>query len=892
MSSGMGTHDSGASALILFGVVQRSLGHVVQSLVERVIQPLLREGRVDVYFHSWDLTSVINPRTGEDVTSIDPSEVGRLLPEARGVFESQDEFDATVDWQPFFERNPMVHCSPDEDAARATLMNHFRALESLERAWRFFEGAKSGGYRRIVVARPDLRFLQDLVVEDPSPSGAGAVWIPKFHGWGGLNDRFAMGGEREMEIWCSRLTFAKECVLDGRNWNSETVLMKWLEQNRIPVRFMDFVFQRVRASGSVAEMDRELAPGGRWMKRNPGVVNGISNVKVAGLGQEAVATNERFLILAREAGSREDNLRKVLEPLGKVEVVVDRPSPAINGDHIHLSDEEAEGFGGLMSTSGSFPWVTAWSRALCHVSRTLADDEAVWFVEDDVAGDKASFALLARGTAALGVDLVSIEVRTIEEDPPWPLWHYADGFFSSAVRSFQPMCRLSGRLIRAVLACCEKHGRCTFHEVMFPSVAREHGMSWRSWSQEPGLRDLVSEFRYRPEVRRVLHGVSHPVKDLEVHEAICSLPPAEFPRMRQASLEGWSINSEDYIFLVRHCRHLGIRRVAEFGPGDSTLAFLDAGCEVMSFEHDEGWLLKAMDRFQREADVSLWHCPEGTLPGPEGVMFEPEMVFIDGPPFREGQEMSRLKPCEWALEKCGCFILHDAKRKGEMATLAEMERRGMVVTRIPTHKGLAIVADPLRGQGKLVGKENEIAAIYGGGDGWWDNDLVAWRIFFGCSADPVKSLEIGAGNGASANLLLDQLFTHERSEVHCIDLYDGERGRTVRQAFEENARRGGYAARVHMYEGISREILAWMIAEDGYWQSFDFIHLATLGEAWEVLSDACQAWELLKIGGVMVFGPYQQEQDSRNGIDAFVKGFGNRLVRILEGERLVVQKIR
>jgi hypothetical protein len=877
--------------VILFGVVQRSLGHVVQSLRERVIEPLSREGQVEVFFHSWDLVDLVNPRTGEDGTCVDPGEVARLLPEARGVFESQAEFDATVDWQPLFERNPMGHCAPDEDAARATLMNHFRALESLERAWRFFEEAKSGSYRRIVVARPDLRFLEDLVAE-PSSFGEGALWIPEFHGWGGVNDRFAMGGEREMGIWCRRLAFAKECVLEGRNWNSETVLMKWLEKNRLPVRFMDFVFQRVRATGSVAEMDRDLAPGGGRMKRNAGVVNETRNMKVAGMGQEAVAPKERFLILAREAGSREENLRKVLEPLGKVEVVVDRPSPAINGGHIHLSDEEAEKFGGLMSTSGSFPWVTAWSRALCHLSRTLGDEEAVWFVEDDVAGDKASFAMLARGTAALAVDLVSIEVRTIEEDHHWPLWHYADGFFSSAVRSFQPMCRLSGRLIRAVLACREKHGRCTFHEVMFPSVAREHGMSWRSWCQEPGLRDLVASFRYRPEVRNVFHGVSHPVKDPEVHEAICCLPPAEFPRMRQASLEGWSINSEDYIFLVRHCRRLGIRRVAEFGPGDSTLAFLDAGCEVMSFEHDAGWLLKARDRFQREAGVSLWHCPEGSLPGPESATFEPEMVFVDGPPFRQGQEMSRLMPCEWALARCGYLILHDTKRSGEMATLAELERRGMIVTRIPTRKGLAIVADPARQQEKLAAMEHERAALYEGAGGWWENDLVAWRVFFGSGAAPVKALEIGAGTGASANLLLDRLFTHECSEVHCIDLYEGETGRAIRQVFEVNAGKRGHAGRLHLYEGMSREILAWMIVEEGYWQSFEFIHLAALGEAWEVLSDACQAWELLKIGGVMVFGPCPREGDSRSGIDAFLNGFGRRLERILEGERLVVQKIR
>lgn len=600
---------------------------------------------------------------------------------------------------------------------------------------------------------------------------------------------------------------------------------------------------------------------------------------------------ERFLILARESGNPTANLKKVLATLGRVEIVVDRKTDEADSSIVWVPDEEAEAFGGMMSNSGSFPWVTAWSRALCHLSRTLDENEGVWLIEDDVAGDAESFAALVQGTATMNVDLTAVDIRTGEEDSHWPLWHYAEGFFTQTARAFLPLCRLSGRLARAILECRAKHGRCTFHEVMFPSVAREQGMSWRSWNGTPHLKRHLGAFRFRPSVDFAGYGISHPVKDEAVHETICALPPAEFPRLRHAACQGWSILLEDYVFLSRYCKRMNLGRVIEFGPGDSTLAFLDAGCRIASFEHDAEWLRKATERFDGEHAVALTHCPEGTVPLAENLEFAPEMVFVDGPPFREGQEMSRLQPCEWALEQSGSFILHDAKREAEMATLAEMERRNLHVTRIPTRKGLAIVIDPKRRPELVAGSTEEIAARYGGGEGWWRQDLLAWQMLFGNALQPVKVLEIGAGQGASANLLLDLLFSHRNSEIHCIDPYDDADGVAHRATFEMNGEKSGNLERLRLYEGLPREVLAWMIAEEGYWKSFDFIHLASSTEATSTLADACQAWELLKPGGVMVFNSCPG-RDGWSGVEAFLNVFENRLEPILEGQQRAVRKIR
>jgi hypothetical protein len=634
-----------------------------------------------------------------------------------------------------------------------------------------------------------------------------------------------------------------------------------------------------------------------------------TGIKVAEVADEVAfgsdaCVKERFLILARESGTMAEGLRKVLEPLGKVEVIVDRlageravgarcSGNGLEQDAsatVYVPDAEAEGYGGLMSRSGNFSSTTAWSRAFVHLERTLEDDEAVWFVEDDVAGDMGSFAEFVGKTAARNADLSAIDLRAKRDDAHWSWWGYAEEYFEEPCRGFQPMCRLSGSLVRALLEFRRQHGTFTFHEVLFASVAGREGMSWLSWNLDAEFRHHLTRFRYRPEVMEVVGGICHPVKDPEVHAAICAALAAEFPRLTVAKCEDWSIGREDYVFLARHCRRHGIQKVAEFGPGDSTHAFLDAECRVVSYEHDLGWLRKSLDRFDGERNVELVHCPEGSVP--DLAPFVPEIVFVDGPPYREGQKFSRLQACEWALETCGHLVLHDARRRGEEATLAELERRGMLVTRIPTRKGLAHVTDPTRCAKMKATTADDALARYGGGGtkGWYREDFYAWSVLFGVQDKPARVLEVGAGNGTGVCLMLDLLFTHPESEVHAIDFYDGQAGVWLRGAFEKNAVLGGHleSNRLHLYEGLSREVLAWMIAEEGYWGSFDFVHLAAPGDGPSLLADACQAWELLKPGGMMALEGFGVE--IAGAAEAFLAVYAGRLRKILVGSRIVVTK--
>ena len=264
------------SALILFGILHRSLDHVVDTLRSEIIQPLQEVGEVDLFFHSWDVQKINNPRAGEVGVEISQDQVAHLLPEANGLFESQEEFDGLIDWESMFEHNPMRSCTGSETAARATLMNFRRALESQERAWAFFQRQKTRRYDRIVMTRPDLRFLNRLEipeslklesestanVEDVSDQASEhRVFVPAFHSWRGVNDRFVLGREDEVGIWARRTEFLDGWLLNAGKGNSEWLLMKWLQRNRILTTSLGLIFQRVRANGLIAPPDVELSKG-------------------------------------------------------------------------------------------------------------------------------------------------------------------------------------------------------------------------------------------------------------------------------------------------------------------------------------------------------------------------------------------------------------------------------------------------------------------------------------------------------------------------------------------------------------------------------------------------------------------------------------------------------
>jgi hypothetical protein len=245
------------TAIILFGVIHRSLKYTIEGFRKHLVMPLSEIGTVDVYFHSWDMLSIASPRAGEFEVAIHPEDIFLHLPEATGQFSSQIEFDKSMDWDNLLRNNPFKNYIPDKEEHDSSLKNFIRSVESQKRAWEFFKSNKKSKYDIVIASRPDVRYVHDLVIPSINPN---EIYVPAFHGWEGVNDRFALGGEEEVGIWFNKKDFVCEWIRSGEPGYSELMTAKWLISNKLLIKELNFVFQRIRATGEVQNKDVDLKP--------------------------------------------------------------------------------------------------------------------------------------------------------------------------------------------------------------------------------------------------------------------------------------------------------------------------------------------------------------------------------------------------------------------------------------------------------------------------------------------------------------------------------------------------------------------------------------------------------------------------------------------------------
>jgi predicted O-methyltransferase YrrM len=233
-------------------------------------------------------------------------------------------------------------------------------------------------------------------------------------------------------------------------------------------------------------------------------------------------------------------------------------------------------------------------------------------------------------------------------------------------------------------------------------------------------------------------------------------------------------------------------------------------------------------------------------------------------------------------------------------TRDELEKRVAEGLKKVGISSLAMIRPGMRKFDVLSGRE--LAGKYKGLKewGWYLDDLEGWRDLLS-TRFPIRALEVGAFDGVSANLMLEALFRHPKSEVHCIDpyLHDPTTPRVgveVREQFLKNQKIGERGEAIQLYEGLSVEVLAWMIANEGYWESFDFIYIDGSHLAANVITDAVMSWPLLKVGGVIAFDDYEWGNGEslkapKQAIDAFEKLFAPRLELLRGGGRKIWRKV-
>lgn len=149
-----------------------------------------------------------------------------------------------------------------------------------------------------------------------------------------------------------------------------------------------------------------------------------------------------------------------------------------------------------------------------------------------------------------------------------------------------------------------------------------------------------------------------------------------------------AIASDDAATLRALVRDNRISSLLEFGPGESTALFIEAGVNrVTTCENDPIAFRAARLHFMPDDRVTVLHhffAPEIVIPKLDGKAFD--AAYVNSP---DGDRMNTVR-C--ALRACGLVFVQDAKRPDRMAMLDRLLDEGYAhAEMINTGRGIAAV---------------------------------------------------------------------------------------------------------------------------------------------------------------------------------------------------------
>lgn len=163
-----------------------------------------------------------------------------LFPGVLGSTEHQPEQD---------EKNYQAHIGLGCYGVQVVL----KQLWALKRAWEIMESDGEPRPLWVIRLRPDCWFHNDI--ENLNDCDTSCVYVPTFHNFYGLNDRFAFGGYEAMKVYCNRLDTMDDYIAAGGIFHPESHLKWVMERAGIEVRRTQILFDLVRKNGTHVKPD-------------------------------------------------------------------------------------------------------------------------------------------------------------------------------------------------------------------------------------------------------------------------------------------------------------------------------------------------------------------------------------------------------------------------------------------------------------------------------------------------------------------------------------------------------------------------------------------------------------------------------------------------------------
>ena len=184
-----------------------------------------------------------------------------------------------------------------------------------------------------------------------------------------------------------------------------------------------------------------------------------------------------------------------------------------------FKDEEMKQ-GGFFNLTKTIKSPCSWEKSFYFIEKNqdiFKKFEQIIFVEDDVFSTlPTAIEELSREMSSLKSDVVTHCVQDESDSKEWPHWALGDKrHFEKPIKSFNPLCRLSKRMIGSILEFREKTGMFAFHEILFCSLAHSLGYITIPMESLPFYERHFGRFLYRPIMNTTSANdgrIYHPVK--------------------------------------------------------------------------------------------------------------------------------------------------------------------------------------------------------------------------------------------------------------------------------------------------------------------------------------------------------------------------------------------
>jgi predicted O-methyltransferase YrrM len=181
------------------------------------------------------------------------------------------------------------------------------------------------------------------------------------------------------------------------------------------------------------------------------------------------------------------------------------------------------------------------------------------------------------------------------------------------------------------------------------------------------------------------------------------------------------------------------------------------------------------------------------------------------------------------------------------------------------------------------GKPTFSSDFFSGRDKTWQKILATFK-----NKPNLRYLEVGVFEGRSFLWIFQNILNHPSTTGVGIDVF---LHKGLEERFRENLHRAGIEKRVTVFKGYSNILLRSLELN-----SFDLIYVDGSHTAGDVLRDAILSWDLLKVGGILIFDDYLYTPHFPSdlkpvvALNAFVTSFREEVQVLHRGWELIIKK--